>query len=121
MSITVPLLGFGGSGGSSKLDLLWENARPTSSFGSQEVQLSKELDDDDWVIVCFKAATNSDAVANIVVKNGTTGRVTSSDTNNHGFRNVTVTNTKVQFTGAIWAKNSDSTYLVPTHIYRLRG
>lgn len=103
------------------IELLWENASPTSSFSAQTVQLSKELDADDWVIVCFKAATNSDAVANIVVKNGTIGRVTSSNTTAHGFRNATVTNTSVNFSGAIWGGDSNSEYLVPTHIYRLRG
>ena len=59
MSITVPLEGFGG-GRALSMELLWENASPTSSFAQQTVNLN--LSEYAGIEIVFKAHIARDFV-----------------------------------------------------------
>ena len=105
-----------------RMDLLWKNASPTSSFAAQTVSL--DLSEYDMCIVCFKDSTN----VTLLVPKGMGGKayLPAQDTSYQWARDVSISNTDVTFGDGKrfnsiqeqWTYNSN---MIPTQIYGIKG
>ena len=107
-----------------KMELLWTNASPNSSFAAQTVTIN--LSNYDAVLIHFRSFTygdNTQYECNQIVLNGTTGGLFASGvtTSNNGTRRVTVSNSGLDFLGGYWNGNTGNDYEVPLHIYGIKG
>ena len=105
------------------IDLLWENASPTSSFAAQTIAI--DLSNYNYVLIHFRSFNQGDNTqyeCNQIILNGTTGGLFASGvtTSNNGTRRVTVTNTGVEFMSGYWNGNANNDYEVPFYIYGIK-
>ena len=114
----------GGSGGLS-MELLWENASPTSTFARQTISL--DLTGYDACMVFFKIKTNNDIRASAYSLKNVKGFIFSDDNSGHVCnRAFTTKDYGVDFlqayyyaTYASYAENNG--YQIPERIYGIKG
>jgi len=118
-------------GAMAEWDLLWENASPTSTFGTVDVGLT--LVNYDAVYIIYRHSTsNTDLYSNIVIKGTGTNvfQILTPNSNNTAWlgRPITVTDTKVAFEicelrtqGTTGTTSTRDTYIIPILIYGIKG
>lgn len=109
--------------GKLEMELLWENASPTSNFAAQTVSL--DLSGCDAVLVEYRLMTSTVFVVSAFVKIGTSvfANATSATSGTH-FQRVTEAKTNgVVFDGAYNASNSaaNNSVMIPQTIYGIKG
>ena len=106
-----------------ELQLLWENASPTSNFAAQTVSL--DLSPYKLVLINFKWATDDDARHFGIVKVGEK-LSTCNIYNNRIVREATTSSTGISFAGGLQGSyssniSSNNKYAIPTEIYGLKA
>lgn len=90
------------------LDLLWENANPTATFGAQTISLSA-LSKYDGVLVestSYAQSNENHYLCTDIAFKGRTGAIRLNGTSNAGFRNFTVGEDSIVFKSAYWGGSS---------------
>lgn len=107
--------------GGVKLDLLWTNPSPTSSFSAQTVSIN--LSDYDVLFIChysdYAQNPRPQRVVSVALKSYGYGMLVDGS-NLWPRRNVVVTNTGVQFTDAVANGSTSNGFCVPQYIYGLK-
>ena len=108
-------------GAMSKLELLWTNASPSSTFAAQTVS----LDLSGYDAVLLTAGYNADyntVLAPVFLTFGEKGQFMLIGTNGKvGSRDVTATATGIQFAGGYYNASTDNRFAVPLKIYGIKG
>lgn len=110
-----------GSGGLS-MELLWENASPTSSFADQ--MLSFDLNNGDFVVVKYKATATGtiqgfssyialDGAPNVITYPTTSGVIQR--------RNINATKNGITFEMGYTGNTADNNMMIPLEIYGIKG
>ena len=116
-------------GGGLEMELLWENASPTSQFGAQTINVDSSGYDAVFVRT-KKYTTQSIVISSGFVKHGEVGYISSAhpdSTNTYvGQREFTVNEKSIIFTVALEAKGSakgseSNNMFVPIEIYGIKG
>ena len=109
-------------------DLLWENASPTSEFAGQTIELNLTNYD---AIYCDFVATSGNIIQSVIMKKGEgaySRYVSSNGSNVRWYHRQTIVdiagitfNDGVYFTQGTSGNTSINTYLIPYHIYGIKG
>lgn len=107
-------------------DLLWENASPMSSFGSQKIEIDLKEVKSVEVFFAINNTSSSHSLAYSKALMDTGGRIMMSTTTN-AYREFNVSKTGIQFNNTQRflsyggsAGKDESAYLIPLYIFAIR-
>lgn len=102
-----------------KLDLLWENASPTSAFGQQTISL--DFSHYELILIYFNFSKNDHTKISALAKMlGTYSAIDKSGDNIVGRTFEIRINNIIYFDPAMYGYNTNNDYLIPSEIYGVK-
>lgn len=113
--------------GGLSMELIWQNASPTSTFAAQSISISNLQNYSKILVIArYSTGSNNGITAMFDTATGALGAIIGAATYT-GWRNFTVKSNAIQFDGATYRTTygggvaTDNAYFVPVEIYGIKG